>query len=273
MHFPGLRIPHVPAEAGRVRCHASDGNGIAGFNLATIKVRMNRDQLVAWIKNPLPPMPRIFPVGTPMLASEDAHGIRHGHNNRDRRTRRGGRACRGLFRRVAGQTLQAPRYLGDTVNKRAPLKTDPPGKCSRWHVVAYNQETKKLDWHTMRGTKDDAKSFKRKFESAKLNGDYTGPLQRKSFEEVAKLFLDDKRANSRRFSTLEEYQTELKFRLLPQTATTWAAQHPQHQARSHEGAFQRASKESMQRIASPDPTSLPHNPQALSTPPVTPKPT
>lgn len=47
---------------------------------------------------------------------------------------------------------------------------------------------------------------KRNFESAKLNGDYTGPLERKSFEEVGNLFLDDRRANNRRFSTLEEYQ-------------------------------------------------------------------
>jgi len=99
--------------------------------------------------------------------------------------------------------------------KRAPLKNDPPGKCSRWHVVVYNKETKKRAWHTVRGTKDDAKAFKRNFESAKLNGDYTGPLERKSFEEVGNLFLDDRRANNRRFSTLEEYQTELKLRLLP----------------------------------------------------------
>jgi len=100
--------------------------------------------------------------------------------------------------------------------KRAPLKGDPAGKCSRWHVVVYNQETKKRDWHTVHGTRDDAKAFKRKFESAKLNGDYTGPLERKTFEEVANLFLDDRRAINRRFSTLEEYQTELKLRLLPQ---------------------------------------------------------
>jgi integrase len=33
---------------------------------------------------------------------------------------------------------------------------------------------------------------------------------------VANLFLDDRRANNRRMSTLEEYQTELKIRLLPQ---------------------------------------------------------
>jgi hypothetical protein len=46
-------------------------------------------------------------------------------------------------------------------------------------------------------------------------GEYTGPLERRTFEEVAKLFLDDRRANNRRMSTLEEYQTELNIRLWP----------------------------------------------------------
>jgi integrase len=82
--------------------------------------------------------------------------------------------------------------------KRAPLKKDPPGQCSRWRVIVYNKQTKKYDWHTVRGTRADAKA-----------------LERKTFEEVANLFQDDRRANNRRMSTLEEYQTELKIRLLP----------------------------------------------------------
>jgi len=100
--------------------------------------------------------------------------------------------------------------------KRHPLKNDPPGKCSRWRVVIYNRETKQKNWYTIRGTIADAKALERKFETAKRNSEYTGPLERKTFEEVANLFLDDRRANSRRISTLEEYQTELKIRLLPQ---------------------------------------------------------
>jgi integrase len=100
--------------------------------------------------------------------------------------------------------------------KRAPLKTDLPGKCSRWHVVLYNRERKQKDWHTVRGTIADAKALERKFEDAKRKGEYVGPLERKTFQEVADLFLDDRRANNRRLSTLEEYQTELKIRLWPQ---------------------------------------------------------
>lgn len=100
--------------------------------------------------------------------------------------------------------------------KRHPLKKGPPGQCTRWRVIVYNKETKKYDWHTIRGTRSDARPLERKFEDAKRNGDYVGPLERKTFEVVAHLFLDDRRANDCRLSTLEEYQTELKLRLLPQ---------------------------------------------------------
>ena len=44
---------------------------------------------------------------------------------------------------------------------KAPLKTDPPGKCSRWRVILYNPATKKHDWHTVAGTKADAQRFER----------------------------------------------------------------------------------------------------------------
>jgi integrase len=100
--------------------------------------------------------------------------------------------------------------------KRVPLKKDPPGQCNRWRVIVYNVQTKKYDWHTVRGTRADAKALERKYEDAKRKGEYAGPLERKTFEEVANLFQDDRRANNRRMSTLEEYQTELKIRLLPQ---------------------------------------------------------
>ena len=40
--------------------------------------------------------------------------------------------------------------------KRAPLSKDPAGKCNRWRVIVYNQETKKYDWHTVRGSRDDS---------------------------------------------------------------------------------------------------------------------
>lgn len=49
-----------------------------------------------------------------------------------------------------------------------------------------------------------------------VRGSWLGPVERRTFEEVANLLLDDRRANNRRVSTLQEYETELKIRLLSQ---------------------------------------------------------
>lgn len=100
--------------------------------------------------------------------------------------------------------------------KRAPLKTDSPGTCSRWHVVIYNQETGKKDWHTVLGPRSKAKELQADLERAKRDDEYMSPNAGPTFEEVSKEFLDDLHANNRRVSTLQEYETELKLRVLPQ---------------------------------------------------------
>jgi mono/diheme cytochrome c family protein len=41
-------------------CHGADGKNISGFDLSSIAPTMSEDQLVAWIKNPAPPMPKMF---------------------------------------------------------------------------------------------------------------------------------------------------------------------------------------------------------------------
>ena len=46
---------------GCLGCHATDGEGIRGFSLKGIKQRMSEEQLIARIRNPVPPMPRVFP--------------------------------------------------------------------------------------------------------------------------------------------------------------------------------------------------------------------
>jgi hypothetical protein len=101
--------------------------------------------------------------------------------------------------------------------KRAPLKKDPKGSCSRWDIVIYNQETKKYDWHTAAHAMM-RRPFQRTIEGTKASGGHNRPQERKSFEQVANLCLDDRRANNRRFSTLEEYETR-------------PAEYPQHQER------------------------------------------
>jgi alcohol dehydrogenase (cytochrome c) len=52
----GLRV----YQHGCLGCHATDGSGIHGFELKGIKQRMTHTQLIEWIRNPRPPMPRVF---------------------------------------------------------------------------------------------------------------------------------------------------------------------------------------------------------------------
>jgi hypothetical protein len=61
--------------------------------------------------------------------------------------------------------------------KRAPLKKDPPGKCSRWQVAIYNTETKQKDWHTVRGTKEDARAVERRIHGPGRAQDIRGGRQ------------------------------------------------------------------------------------------------
>lgn len=42
-------------------CHGSDGKKVAGMDLTTVRSRMNAGQLTAFILNPAPPMPKLFP--------------------------------------------------------------------------------------------------------------------------------------------------------------------------------------------------------------------
>jgi alcohol dehydrogenase (cytochrome c) len=54
-------------------CHGGDGANVTGHSLKDIKTRMTADQLAAWIENPAPPMPHVFP--TP-LDDHDRRDIR-----------------------------------------------------------------------------------------------------------------------------------------------------------------------------------------------------
>jgi alcohol dehydrogenase (cytochrome c) len=54
-------------------CHATDGTGIRDFSLKNIKKRMTAEQLIAWIRNPRAPMPKVFPEP---LDDDDARDLR-----------------------------------------------------------------------------------------------------------------------------------------------------------------------------------------------------
>ncbi len=102
--------------------------------------------------------------------------------------------------------------------KRAPLKVDRVGKCTRWRVVVYNRNTKQYKWHTVRGTKREAKALERRQYDAQEYDEVSGSAEGKTFAEVAMLFIIDRQTSCDRAATLGEYRTELKLRLLPRAA-------------------------------------------------------
>jgi alcohol dehydrogenase (cytochrome c) len=51
-------------------CHGADGRNVQGIDLQTVKERKSARQLIDWIKNPVPPMPKVFPE--PMDADDEA---------------------------------------------------------------------------------------------------------------------------------------------------------------------------------------------------------
>jgi alcohol dehydrogenase (cytochrome c) len=73
-------LPRVPDAAhGRqvfygmcAGCHGSEGKNIVynGGDLTTVRERLSLEQIIAWIRNPKPPMPKVFPE--PLQESEEA---------------------------------------------------------------------------------------------------------------------------------------------------------------------------------------------------------
>jgi mono/diheme cytochrome c family protein len=53
-------------------CHGSEGKNIVynGGDLTTVRERLSLEQIIAWIRNPKPPMPKVFPE--PLQESEEA---------------------------------------------------------------------------------------------------------------------------------------------------------------------------------------------------------
>jgi integrase len=102
--------------------------------------------------------------------------------------------------------------------KRAPLKSDPPGKCSRWRIIIYNSMTHKQEWFTVKGTKQQAQEFERQQRSKLASGVFIPREKRKTFATVAEDFLAHRRGQACRTSTLACYKTVLDKHLLPRFA-------------------------------------------------------
>jgi integrase len=98
---------------------------------------------------------------------------------------------------------------------KAPLKTDTAGKCSRWRVIVYNPRTGKQDWHTVEGTRRDAQVYERKQKTRLASKTYIAKSDRRTFEQVAEMFLREREIRNRRTSTLVCYKTVLDCHLMP----------------------------------------------------------
>lgn len=98
---------------------------------------------------------------------------------------------------------------------RTPLKTDAAGKCTRWRVILYNPATHKQEWHTVNGTRKEAQAFERQQKSRLASGVYIAKTDRRTFAEIAKMFLKERAARDRRTATIICYETVFKCHLLP----------------------------------------------------------
>jgi integrase len=98
---------------------------------------------------------------------------------------------------------------------RAPLKTDAKGKCTRWRVVIFNPATHKQEWQTVGGTRRKAEAFERKQKDRLASGVYVAKSERRTFAEVAGMFMKECAARNRRTSTIVCYQTVLDCHLMP----------------------------------------------------------
>jgi integrase len=98
---------------------------------------------------------------------------------------------------------------------KAPLKTDPPGKCSRWRVILYNPVTHKQEWATVRGGKREAQAYEEELRRKVRAGTHVAKPKRKTFAEVADLFLQYTEARGKRPATLLQYRSLLRLYLLP----------------------------------------------------------
>lgn len=98
---------------------------------------------------------------------------------------------------------------------KAPLKVDPPGKCTRWRVIIFNPGAHKQEWHTVNGTRRDAEAFERQQKSRLASGIYIAKTDRRTFAEVTEMFLKERAARDRRTSTIVCYKTVFKCHVLP----------------------------------------------------------
>jgi integrase len=99
---------------------------------------------------------------------------------------------------------------------KAASKTDAAGKCTRWRVILYNPATRKQEWRTLNGTKRAAQAFERAQKTRLASGTYITRTERRSFQEVAEMWLKELKVRNRRTSTVLDYRSVLDCHLMPE---------------------------------------------------------
>lgn len=125
--------------------------------------------------------------------------------------------------------------------KRAPLKTDPVGKCSRWWVKIYNPAAHKHEMHTVRGTLKEAQAYELEQKRKLGAGTFVARTDKKTVQEVYDAWLRELTARARRASTLEDYASTLSLYVLPKFGPKEAGAVRKGELREHFNGL-RASK-------------------------------
>ena len=82
-------------------------------------------------------------------------------------------------------------------------------------MILYNPAKHKQEWHTVNGTKKDAVTFGRQQKTRQSSGGYIAKSERRTFAEVAAMFLKERAARNRRTSTCKCYESILNKHLVP----------------------------------------------------------
>jgi integrase len=113
------------------------------------------------------------------------------------------------------------------------LKTDTAGKCTRWHVTIWNKQRQKKEWHTVHGTREEARALERKFKDQQASGVYISREQRLTVKEIFDKWILHLKANNRRTSTVECYESDITCHILPDLGTHEADKLRKHQLNEH----------------------------------------
>jgi integrase len=94
---------------------------------------------------------------------------------------------------------------------KAPLASDPPGKCSRWRCVLYVKGKQEWTTHPSRGA---AQAYERAQRERVRSGAFIAKADKVTVRQLYERFMADRKARGKRTSTIAWYETIAKTHLL-----------------------------------------------------------